>query len=104
MAWPLAEQWAECQPHGKRRHADGRDVAGGEGELAVIGPLDQRLDHVLANEQSPCGERSVENHTNECPPRQADAEEDDEDGNDGRGGQEFSEAAQALMAKEARAI
>lgn len=95
VAWQPAEQWAECQPHGKRRRADGCDVAGGEGELAVIGPLDQWLDRVFANEQSPCGERSVKNDTNKCPPRQADAEGDDEDGNDGRGGQEFSEVGPA---------
>ena len=95
VAGQPAEQWADRQPHGKCRRADGRDVAGGEGDLAVISPLDQRLDHVLAKEQSPCGERSVKDDTNKCPPRQADAEGDDEDGNDGRGRQEFSEIGPA---------
>jgi len=95
MAWHPAEHWAERQPHGKRRRADGRDVAGGEGEFTVIGPLDQRLDQVVADEQSPCSERSVKGDTNKCPPRQADAEGDDEDGNDGRGGQELSEVGPA---------
>ena len=75
---------------------DGRDGAGGEGELAVIGPLDQRLDPVLADEQRQSGEHSIKKDTNERPPHQADAEGDDEDGNDGRGGQEFSEGRLGL--------
>jgi hypothetical protein len=49
------------------------------------------LTAVLADEQSPCGERSVKEDTDKGPPRQADAEGDDEDGNDGRGGQELCE-------------
>ena len=74
---------------------DGRDVAGGEGELAVIGPLDQRLDPVLADEQSQSGEHSVKDDTNKRPPHQPDAQGNDEDGNDGRGGQEFGEVGPA---------
>ncbi len=38
------------------RRADGGDVPGGKREFAVVGPLDQRLDDVLADEQCHQGE------------------------------------------------
>ncbi len=46
---------------------DGGDVPGGEREFAVVGPLDQRLDDVLAHQQCHQGEHGEDGDAGDGP-------------------------------------
>ncbi len=90
-ARPPPEYGAERQPHSERCRADSRDIPRGKGELAIVGPLNQRLEDVIVNDQSSCGERSVNSDSKKYSPGQPEGKADDEDGHNGRDGEEFGE-------------
>ena len=66
-------------------------LPGRESQFAEIGPLDERLGDVLADENRPNGQPRVEGDTEKGLLGQAERKADDEDSDHGRGTEEFGD-------------